>query len=265
MSQIHATIYRLPHCPSGIKAIELLKKHHIPTTDCILESPEAVANFKAQYQVSTTPQVFINGERIGGYEKLREYLQLSTEPEYSYVPVMAVFGTAGLVTLATASGFMGMMGFFLAMLASLKLMDIQSFAESYAKYDLITQKYKPYARIYPFAELAIALGFLSGVASGVVGIASMLIGIVGGISVFKAVYIDKKSLNCACIGGNSKAPLGIVSISENLIMAGMGAYLTATAITGAVPSKAIAEILQPEITISQIEVHPSSEVAVKET
>jgi len=242
MSQIHATIYRLPKCPSGIKAIELLEKHHIPITDCILESPEAVANFKAQYQVSTTPQVFINGERIGGYEKLREYLQLSTEPEYSYVPVMAVFGTAGLVTLATASGFMGMMGFSLAMLASLKLMDIQSFAESYAKYDLVTQRYKPYGKIYPFAELAIAVGYLSGIASG----------IVGGISVFKAVYIDKKSLNCACIGGNSKAPLGIVSFSENLIMAIMGAYLSATTLTGAVPTKSVGEILQPQVQISQV-------------
>jgi glutaredoxin len=255
MSQIHATIYRLPKCPSGIKAIELLEKHHIPITDCILESPEAVANFKAQYQVSTTPQVFINGERIGGYEKLREYLQLSTEPEYSYVPVMAVFGTAGLVTLATASGFMGMMGFSLAMLASLKLMDIESFAESYANYDLVTQRYKPYGKIYPFAELAIALGFLSGVASGVVGIASMLIGIVGGISVFKAVYIDKKSLNCACIGGNSKAPLQIVSFSENLIMAVMGAYLSATTVTGAVPTKPVGEILQPQVQISQVKSH----------
>ena len=169
--------------------------------------------------------------------------------------MMAVFGTAGLVTLATASGFMGMMGFSLAMLASLKLMDIESFAESYANYDLVTQRYKPYGKIYPFAELAIALGFLSGVASGVVGIASMLIGIVGGISVFKAVYIDKKSLNCACIGGNSQAPLQIVSFSENLIMAVMGAYLSATTVTGAVPTKPVGEILQPQVQISQVKSH----------
>jgi glutaredoxin len=115
---IHATIYRLPDCPSGMKALKLLKEQQIPVSDHILDSPEATAEFKAQYQVSTTPQIFLNGERIGGYESLRQHLQLSSVPEYSYIPVMAVFGTAGLMSLATASGFMGMMGFSLAMLAS---------------------------------------------------------------------------------------------------------------------------------------------------
>jgi len=38
------------------------------------------------------------------------------------------------------------------------------------------------------------------------------------ISVFKAVYLDKSKLNCACIGGYSKTPLGIISFIENLLM-----------------------------------------------
>lgn len=46
----------------------------------------------------------------------------------------------------------------------------------------------------------------------------LFIGTVGAISVFKAVYIDKRELKCACVGGDSSVPLGFVSLSENLFM-----------------------------------------------
>lgn len=119
--------------------------------------------------------------------------------------------------------------------------DIESFAESFEKYDLITQKIKPYAKVYPFAKLAIALGFLSGVAPLATGITSLFIGVSGGISVIKAVYIDKLALNCACVGGNSKAPLGIVSFTENAIMAIMGGVLLFNTFTGEAETTKIKE------------------------
>ena len=84
--------------------------------------------------------------------------------------------------------------------------------------------------MYPFLELAIALGFLSGIAPLATGIGSLAVGLSGGASVVKAVYIDKKDLNCACIGGNSKAPLGIVSFVENAMMVVMGAMLIGMAV-----------------------------------
>ena len=45
------------------------------------------------------------------------------------------------------------------------------------------------------------------------------------ISVFKAVYLDKLKLNCACIGGYSKTPLGTISFIENLLMAIMSVLI----------------------------------------
>ena len=45
------------------------------------------------------------------------------------------------------------------------------------------------------------------------------------ISVFKAVYLDKLKLNCACIGGYAKSPLGIISFIENLLMAIMSIFI----------------------------------------
>lgn len=50
---------------------------------------------------------------------------------------------------------------------------------------------------------------------------ALFIGTIGAISVFKAVYMDKRELKCACIGGDSKVPLGFISLTENLMMIGM--------------------------------------------
>ena len=223
-------VYRLStpenECPWGLKAINLLKEKGIEFEDHKFSSKAEVEAFRTQHNVITMPQIFTEDTRIGGYTDLAAKLNVEVKKaEYSYTPVIAVFSTAGLMALATAMGITGFMGFSLSLLASLKLMDIKSFAQGFEKYDLIARKIKPYAKIYPSAELAIGLGFLSGFAPLATGIASLSIGVSGGISVFKAIYLDKLALNCACVGGNSKVPLGIISLTENAIMAIMGGWL----------------------------------------
>lgn len=54
---------------------------------------------------------------------------------------------------------------------------------------------------------------------------SIVIGLEGVISIFKAVYVDRRELKCACVGGNSKVPLGVVSITESALMAAMGFWV----------------------------------------
>ncbi len=54
---------------------------------------------------------------------------------------------------------------------------------------------------------------------------ALFIGTVGAVSVFKAVYIDKRELKCACVGGDSNVPLGFISLTENLMMMGMAIWM----------------------------------------
>ena len=224
------TVYRIStpdhECPWGLRAIHLLTEQGIQFDDNLLQTQAEIESFKAKHGVATTPQIFFGEERIGGYSDLAERFNVTPEAaDYSYTPVIALFSTAGLVSLATSLGITGFMGISLSMLASLKLMDIEAFVDSFAKYDLITKRYKPYGKAYPFIELGLGLGFLSGLAPIVTGITSLAVGLAGVTSVVKAIYIDKLALNCACVGGHSKAPLGVVSMAENAIMAIMGASL----------------------------------------
>lgn len=73
-----ATLYRmvLPEheCPFGLAAKELLEDEGFAIDEHILASREEVDAFEAEHQVPTTPQVFIDGERIGGHDELQRYL-----------------------------------------------------------------------------------------------------------------------------------------------------------------------------------------------
>ena len=74
-----ATLYRmvlLDHtCPFGVRAKEMLERNGFEIEEHILASRSEVDAFKAEHGVQTTPQVFIDGERIGGSDDLERYLQ----------------------------------------------------------------------------------------------------------------------------------------------------------------------------------------------
>ena len=106
----------------------------------------------------------------------------------------------------------------MTLLAVQKLKDLYSFTNSFITYDLLAMRSVRYGYVYPFAEAFAGIGMLAGISGYVVGPVSLFIGTVGAISVFKAVYIDKRQLKCACVGGDSSVPLGFVSLSENLFM-----------------------------------------------
>jgi glutaredoxin 3 len=79
MSQRNVVLYRMKlpdhECPYGLLAKRMLEDAGIPFEDRVLTSREQVDAFEAEQDVDSTPQVFIDGERIGGSEKLASYLE----------------------------------------------------------------------------------------------------------------------------------------------------------------------------------------------
>jgi glutaredoxin len=62
-------------CPYGLRAKSMLEERGLEFEDYILSSREEVEAFKSEHGVSTTPQLFVDGERIGGSEELEAYLE----------------------------------------------------------------------------------------------------------------------------------------------------------------------------------------------
>jgi hypothetical protein len=130
--------------------------------------------------------------------------------------------TGGVFTLLAAEWFIG---FSMVVLALLKLQNIESFATMFLNYDLLAKRWVPYSYIYPFAEGAAGVLMIAGALTWLSVPVAFFIGTVGAASVFKAVYIDKRELKCACVGGSSNVPLGFVSLTENVMMIAMAVWM----------------------------------------
>jgi glutaredoxin len=236
-----ATLYRMvtaEHvCPFGLKARDLLRRKGYAVDDNWLTTLQETDAFKAEYNVRTTPQAFIANERVGGYDDLRRHFGIKVrDPDaVTYRPVIAVFSVAALIALAiswvTSGSLLAIeiVEWFIAVsmciLAMLKLQDVESFSNMFLNYDLLARRFVPYSYVYPYAELLAGVLMVAGTLMWLSIPVALFIGGIGAVSVFKAVYIDKRTLKCACVGGGSNVPLGFVSLTENFMMITMAIWM----------------------------------------
>ena len=234
---LHRMVMPSHTCPYGLKALHLLRREGYEVDDRWLTTREATDAFKAEHDVKTTPQVFIDGRRIGGYDDLRRHFgkRVAEPGATSYRPVVALFAMTLLMALAAsvavhATPFTGQalawfIAFSMTVLALLKLQDVEKFSSMFLNYDLLAKRWVPYSYIYPVAEGLAGVLMIAGVATWLSVPVALFIGTIGAVSVFKAVYVDKRELKCACVGGSSNVPLGFVSLTENLMMIGMALWM----------------------------------------
>ncbi|MDC0136635.1 glutaredoxin [Sulfitobacter sp.] len=236
-----ATLYRMvmtDHmCPYGLKSKDLLERQGFQVADRHLTSREEVDAFKAKHEVKTTPQTYLGEERIGGFDDLSAYLGKATKSKdtKTYKPVIALFSVALLMAItvtwvAFGTVFTGrtvewFISISMVLLGLQKLQDVERFATMFLNYDLLAQRWVRYGYVYPFVETGAGLLVIAGVLTWLSAPAALFVASIGAISVFKAVYIDKRDLKCACVGGDSKVPLGFVSLTENLMMIGMAIWM----------------------------------------
>jgi copper chaperone CopZ len=151
----------------------------------------------------------------------------------TYKPLLLVFGYILLVTLAVeyANGgfalhrFMPnfMAGFFLVF-SFFKLLDLKGFASSYSMYDIAAKKIPAYGLIYPFIELGLGAAYLLGYRPMLVNAITLLVMAFSSIGVILAV-MNKQKIKCACLGTGFNLPMTTVTIIEDLLMAGMAAWM----------------------------------------
>ena len=236
-----ATLYRMvmpDHlCPYGLKSKALLERNGYEVDDRPLRTREETEAFQRGRGVDTTPQTYIGGERIGGYDDLREFFgqDLPDGDATSYRPVVAIFSVALMMALAFSSAAYGTVltvraaEWFIAvsmcLLGVQKLRDLEGFSTMFLNYDLLARRWVRYGYLYPFGETLAGVLMIAGALLWIAVPVALFIGTVGAVSVFKAVYVDRRELKCACVGGNSNVPLGFVSLTENLMMVAMAVWM----------------------------------------
>lgn len=236
-----ATVYRLVtpehNCPYGLKTIDLLERHGVEIDDRHLETEEEATALRERLGVETTPQTFIDGELIGTLDDLREYFgeDVPDADAETYRPVVTLFAITFLMALGAASivedqwlsvrTFEWFVAFTMCGLGYLKVRDTEAFSTMFLNYDLLARRWVRYGYIYPYAETGAGLLMIPAVLNWVSVPVAFVIGTIGAVSVLKAIYFDKRELTCACAGGDSKVPLGFVSLTENLAMIAMAIWM----------------------------------------
>lgn len=169
---------------------------------------------------------------------------MSDKPEYKkrddkrgkaladYWPLFALIAVTALAGLAVNYSVNGgwmqwmhyFMGFFLCCFALLKIFHISAFADGFQMYDLLAKKSRQYAYIYPFIELALGLGFLSFIAPKWIYTATIIVMVIGAIGVVHALR-NGLDINCPCMGSILKVPLSTVTLTEDIGMVVMSAFM----------------------------------------
>jgi len=216
-------------CPYGLRSKDLLEREGYSVEDNHLTSRNDTDDFKQKHGVETTPQTFIEEKRVGGYDELRKYFGKGEAGQNgtTYAPVIAIFSVAALLSLAfqffVSEDFISIrtlvlfIAFSMTLLAVQKLKDLYSFTNSFITYDLLAMRWLRYGYIYPFLEAYAGIGMVAQLPAIAVAPFSLFIGTVGAISVFKAVYVDKRELKCACVGGDSNVPLGLFHYQKTFL------------------------------------------------
>jgi len=114
-----------------------------------------------------------------------------------------------------------MAGFFLVF-SFFKLLDVRSFADAYASYDLLAGRTRLWGLIYPFIELALGIAYLVNIFPFVVNSVTLIVMTFSAIGVLRAV-LSKQIIRCACLGTVFQLPMSTVTIIEDTGMAVMAA------------------------------------------
>jgi hypothetical protein len=142
------------------------------------------------------------------------------------VAILAV--STGVYLLTSTSGLTGRLRWFMAIFfltfGSFKLAGYQMFADMFSGYDIVAERFKPYAYAYPFIELALGIAYASAKFQPWLDWVTLAVMAVGTVGVFRELK-RRTGIHCACLGNIIKLPLSTVSLVEDVGMGAMALFM----------------------------------------
>ncbi len=144
----------------------------------------------------------------------------------TYKPVLLIFLYITGITLLLQMGnaqFDSMqwmrhfMAAFFLVFSFFKMLDLKAFAESYAMYDVIARKIPVWGYAYALIELLLGIAFVINYNPLVTNLVTAVVMMVSIIGVLQTV-LNKKKIQCACLGAVFNLPMSTVTIIEDALM-----------------------------------------------
>lgn len=187
-----------------------------------VEQHVADAGFKVLSRIQSNEPAHIDSSATEGKSFLTIYRPLLLVLGYLLGVVAVVEINAGQFDLMRAmANFMG--GFFVAF-SFFKLLDLRGFADAFQTYDIVARPLRAYGFAYPFLELGLGIAYLLRLAPLVTNGITLVVMLLGLIGVTQAL-LQKRRIQCACLGTVFNLPMSKVTFVEDALMAAMAAAM----------------------------------------
>ncbi len=117
----------------------------------------------------------------------------------------------------STNAMLDFMGLFYIIFSFFKILDIKGFSSSFKMYDPLAKKITTYGYIYPFIEILLGLMFLTRIEVNIALLITIIILGITSVGVTQTL-LNKKKINCACLGTTLKLPMTEATFIENAIM-----------------------------------------------
>ena len=139
-------------------------------------------------------------------------------------PLFIILGYISLTSILlnfknwnSTNAMLDFMGLFYIIFSFFKILDIKGFSTSFKMYDPLAKKVTIYGYIYPFIEILLGLMFLTRIEVNIALLITIIILGITSVGVTRTL-LNKRKINCACLGTTLKLPMTEATFIENAIM-----------------------------------------------
>ena len=208
----------------NVTAVEVSKDTN--SASISMDKHIAISDFQkaldSKYQISA-----INHNEIE--EQAKSWLE-------TYKPILLIFFYISLVTFLINFNFGHinymqsmqhfMAGFFLVF-SFFKLLNLKGFAESYVMYDVIAKQVPVWGYVYAIIELGLGIAYLINFNPLLTNWITFIVMTISVVGVLQSV-LNKKKIQCACLGAVFNLPMSTVTIIEDGLMIVMSGFMIIT-------------------------------------
>jgi len=221
-------------CENKVKS-SLLVLPDVTSVEVSKETNSATISMDKHIGLDTLQQAL--GGKDSKYQisavKHNEMLEQTKSWVETYKPILLIFSYVIAISLVVSWQGNGldfmvfmrvfMSGFFLTF-SFFKMLNLKAFAESYAMYDIVAKKFNAWGYIYAFIELGLGISFALNLSPFIVNWVTLIVMTVSILGVLESV-LNKKKIQCACLGAVFNLPMSTVTIVEDALMIAMSAIM----------------------------------------
>jgi copper chaperone CopZ len=145
-------------------------------------------------------------------------------PLYLIGAYLFAFSGYRWATSSLEDAMLDFMGSFFLVFSFFKFLDLKGFAPSFAMYDPIAKKLPFYGKVYPFLEVILGALFIARFEVQILLYITLVILGSTTLGVIRSL-LDKRQIQCACLGTALKLPMTEATFIENAVMLAMTFYM----------------------------------------